>query len=326
MRRVLTMCVAAAGLLSAGCLLPPNKSANPTARLGTGKIAPHEPEEFVAYLNRQAGYTQTVRYNDLDLKATLPGQGFIPSLSNGMIVCSQPNNFRMTAALALGGRQLDVGANSAEMWMYVKMSPNPYLYCSAQDFPAVQDQLPVKFEPGWVMQALGMATYDPKKPYAVKIDEKGRTYQLTYPDVTAGGQRVLKMTEFAADEMSGTAPQVRRHVVMTEDGKKVIAEARIRKVSEQMVGTDPKTQTPVYLQVPTELVLEWPQEQTKMDLVLGRITVNEKMSQSEFDAMFAKPAKIGGSSPENLVDLFGGGRGRGTSSPRRAHFMEPSTR
>lgn len=316
MRRVLAMCVAAAGLLSAGCLLPTNKTGNPSVRLGTGKIAPHEAEEFVAYLNRQAGYAQTVRYNDLDLKATLPGQGFIPSLNNGMIVCGQPNNFRMQAGMALGGKQLDVGANSAEMWMYVKMSQTPYLYCSNQDFAAVQDQLPVKFETGWVMQALGMATYDPKKQYTVKIDEKGRNYQLLYPDVTAGGQRVQKMTEFAADEMSGTAPQVRRHVVMTEDGKKVIAEARIRKVSEQLVGTDPKTQTQVYLQVPTELVLEWPQEQTKMDLVLGRITVNERMSPAEADALFTKPAKIGGATPENLLDAYGGGRG-GRGLPRR---------
>lgn len=315
MRRMLAMCVAVAGLLSTGCLLP-SKAVTPTIK-GNGKIAERQPEEFVNYLNRKAGYARTVRYNDLDLKATLPGQGFIPSLSNGMVVCGQPNNFRMTAGMALGGKQLDVGANSAEMWMYVKMSPNPYLYCSNQDFPAVQDQLPVKFETEWVMQALGMATYDPKKQYTVQIDEKERTYQLLYPDVTAGGQRVLKMTEFAADQMSGSVPQVRRHVVMTEDGKKVIAVARIRKVSEQVITVDPNTKAGETLLVPTELVLEWPQEQTKMDLVLGRITVNEQMSQADVDAMFTKPSRIGGATPANLIDLYGGGRGRGSSLPRK---------
>jgi hypothetical protein len=203
----------------------------------------------------------------------------------------------------------------------VKMSDRPYLYCSNQDFPAVQDALPVKFEPSWVMQSLGMATYDIRKQYTLKIDEKGRNYQLMYPDTTAAGQRVLKMTEFAADRMSGSVPQVRRHVVMTEDGKKVIAEARIRRVSEQVVGTDPETRTPVVLQVPTELVLEWPQEQAKMDLVLGRITVNERMTTDEYNAMFAKPSRIGGASPENLTEVFGGGRGRALSRdgalPRR---------
>jgi hypothetical protein len=309
MRRVLAILMAAVGVVPTGCLFSGNSTPpKPPVRPG-GKIVEHQAEEFVGYLNRKANAAQTVRYNDLDLKVSLPNQGFVPSLSNGMLVCGQPNNLRMTAALALGGRQLDVGANSAEMWMYVKMSDRPYLYCSHQDFPAVQDSLPVKFEPAWVMQALGMAAYDTRKQYTLKVDEKGRSYQLVYPDVTAGGQRVLKMTEFAADNMAGgNVPQVRRHVVLSEDGKKVIAEARIRKVSEQWVtlpggGTE-------HLQLPTEVVLEWPQEQTKMDLVLGRITVNERMSQSDFDAMFAKPSRIGGSSPENLVDVLGG-RGRG---------------
>ncbi len=311
MRRVLAILVAAAaGVLPAGCLLPNKSTTTPPARVGTDKIVERPAEEFVGYLNRQAGYAQTVRYNDLDLKVSLPGQGFIPSLSNGMVVCGQPNNFRMTAGMALGGKQLDVGANDREMWMYVKMSPNPYLYCSHQEFGQVQDQLPVKFETSWVMQALGMATYDTRKPYTLKVDEKGRNYQLLYPDVTAGGQRVTKMTEFAADTMTGTVPQVRRHVVMTEDGKKVIAEARVRKVSEQVVGTDPINRKPVILQVPTELVLEWPQEQTKMDLVLGRITVNEKMTNDEHDAMFSKPARIGGVSPVSIRDAMFSSRGR----------------
>lgn len=317
MRRLLILLAAVVGVSPVGCLFSGNGKQPPPPIRGGEKIAEKPAEDFVAYLNRQAGYAQTVRYNDLDLKASIPNQPFIPSLNNGMLVCGQPNNLRMTAGMAIGARQLDVGANASEMWMYVKMSPNPYLYCSHQDFPSVQDALPVKFEPSWVMQALGMATYDPNKQYTMKIDERGRAYQLLYPDTTAGGQRVLKMTEFAADAMSGTAPQVRRHVVYAEDGKKVIAEARIRKVSEQVVGTDPQSRKPIVLQVPTEVTLEWPQEQTKMDLVLGRITVNERMTPTEFDAMFAKPAKIGGATPENLADFFGGGRGRGAALPRR---------
>lgn len=310
MRRVLAVVVAAAGVLPAGCLFSGNTKPNPPVRASTDKIVERPAEDFVAYLNRQAGYAQTVRYNDLDLKVTLPNQAFVPTLKSGMVVCGQPSNFRMQAGLGIGGTQLDVGANAAEMWMYVKMSDTPYLYCSNQDFAAVQDALPVKFEPSWVMQSLGMATYDPKKQYSIKIDEKGRNYQLTYPDTTAGGQRVLKMTEFAADRVSGTAPQVRRHVVMTEDGKKVIAEARVRRVSEQLVGTDPETKLPVVLQVPTELVLEWPQEQTKMDLVLGQIKVNEPMDETLYHNLFSKPAKIGGATPVNLTDILSGGRGK----------------
>jgi hypothetical protein len=310
MRRVLAILMAAAGVLPTGCLFSGKTTPNPHVRPSTDKIIERSADDFVAYLNRQAGYTQSVRYKDLDLKVSLPGQSMIPALTRGQVVVSQPSNFRMQAALFAGADQLDVGANTAEMWMYVKMSDQPYLYCSNADFPSVQDKLPVKFEPSWVMQALGMATYDTRKQYSIRIDEKGRNYQLTYSDTTAGGQRVLKMTEFAADNMGGTAPQVRRHVVMSEDGKQVIAEARIRKVSEQLLGSDPETRLPIRVLVPTELVLEWPQEQTKMDLVLGRIELNEKMTREQLDATFAKPARIGGASPVNLTDILSGGRGK----------------
>lgn len=238
----------------------------------------------------------------------------IPALTRGQVVVSQPSNFRMQAALFAGADQLDVGANAAEMWMYVKMADTPYIYCSNTDFPRVQENLPVKFEPSWVMQALGMATYDTRKQYTVRIDEKARTYQLSYPDTTAGGQRVLKMTEFAADAMSGPNPQVRRHVVMSEDGKRVIAEARIRRVSEQF-GTDPETGKAAHVWIPTEVVLEWPQEQTKMDLVLGRIELNEQMTREQYNATFGKPSRIGGASPVNLMDMFATG-GRGKPLPR----------
>lgn len=313
MRRVLATLMAAAGVFSTGCLF--SGKTTPPRPVSTERIVERPAEDFVAYLNRQAGYTKTVRYKDLDLKVSLPGQSMIPALTRGQVVVSQPGNFRMQAALFAGADQLDVGANSTEMWMYVKMSEQPYLFCSHTDFPSVQDRLPVKFEPGWVMQALGMATYDSRKQYTVRIDDKARTYQLSYPDTTAGGQRVTKMTEFAADAMSGPHPQVRRHVVMTEDGKTVIAEARIRRVSEQLLGTDPDTRQPIRVLVPTEVVLEWPQEQTKMDLVLGRIELNEQMTTEQYNATFSKPTRIGGASPVNLMDMFATG-GRGKPLPR----------
>lgn len=270
--------------------------------------APVEPLErpakhFVDYLNRQASYLNTVRYDDLDLDVTIPGQ-WVPGLNNGMIVCGKPNNFRMFAGV-IAGRQIDVGSNADEMWMYVRQSDPQYLFCSHTEFSKVQDALPVKFEPAWVLQALGMSTYDPAREYQIQPDTSRQAYFLSYPDTTAAGDRVLKVTEFAMPKTSGTLPQVRRHFILSEDRKQVIATAIIKKVSVQNLGPDAE------VEVPTELTLEWPQQNVKMDFRLGRIKVNESLTTTEFDNLFRRPNSIGSARPVNLAEYL-------SSSPRSA--------
>lgn len=277
------------------------------------KLTDRPAKDYVAYLNRQAGYLKTVRFNDLNLNVSIPGQ-LVPGLSNGMVVCGQPGNFRMNAKLAIGPTQLDVGSNAQEMWMYVKHSDPQYLYCSHAEFPQVQQRLPVKFEPNWVLQALGMAAYDPNREYTIEPAPRRGVYYLKYPDATATGEKVLKVTEFAAGAMSGSNPQVRGHYVMTADGRDVIASARILKVSEQMVNADDGR---VPVQIPTEVALEWPQEKVKMDLQLGKIEVNERMTQQDSDALFRRPREIGSAKPVNLAEYLTPARGSGVARGTR---------
>lgn len=286
-------------LIGVGCL-GLQKTSGPSPK-GTGPIGKQNASDFVAYLNQQSGQLQTIRYDEVSVSAKIPGQ-VVPRLSNSMVVCSKPNNFRMTAALALGGDQIDVGSNPKEMWMYVKMAKTPYVYCSQSDFPKVSDTLPVKFEPSWVLQALGMSTYEPNRDYKVTINERDRTYQLSYTDTTATGQQVVKVTDFSADNAKGGYPQVVKHSVMSSDYKTVIAEARITKKSDQVVGRDPTTKENIIVQVPTEVTLEWPKEKVQMVLHLGKISVNEKMTDDQFQTMFNKPRSIGNATPVNLAD------------------------
>ena len=327
MRRLVLLLLATAPLLSVGCnwfgLRGDDQTGKLTGKGRLDKIQPRPATEFVGYLNRQAGYLQTVRYDDVNLSVSVPNQ-WVPGLGNGMLVCGKPNNFRMNAKGPVGGTQLDVGSNASEMWMYVKPSDPQFLYCSHTEFPRVQSALPVKFEPAWVLQALGMAEYPADRDYTVQLDEARRVYYLQYPDTTADGKAVRKVTEFAADTVGGSVPQVRRHFVMTADGKKLIARAEVKKTSEQVL-TDARGGS-VAVQVPTEVTLEWPQEQVKMDLTLGKIKVNEPMTQDTYDALFRRPKEIGSARPVNMADYLssprsGGGVSRGSrpddALPRR---------
>lgn len=322
MRRVILLLLAASAVFPVGCnWLKSSGGVKKEKELPPVNAGQRQPAEFVGYLNRQAGYLNTVRYDDLDLRVSVPGQ-WIPGLGNGLLVCGKPGHFRMQAKGPVGGTQLDVGSNPNEMWMYVKPSDPQFLFCSHSDFGKVQDQLPVKFEPAWVLQALGMTTYDPNREYTVETDPARRAYYLRYLDTTATGEKVLKVTEFAADEAKGTDPQVRRHLVLTADAKKVIAIATIKKRADQKVGADSVTGAPALVQVPTEVALEWPQQNVKMDLTLGRIKVNEQMTPADFDNLFRRPSSINSAQPVNLADYVtprqGGGVSRGALPDDRA--------
>ena len=104
----------ALGLVTGCAWLDKMKDAKPTP---TGALKPKKAEEFVAYLNRQSGYVQSMRYDDVGLKATIPGQPWVPALRSGVMVAQKPKNFRMQAGLALGGDQIDIGSNAQEFWM-----------------------------------------------------------------------------------------------------------------------------------------------------------------------------------------------------------------
>ena len=269
-----------------------------------GALKPKKAEEFVAYLNRQSGYVQSLRYDDVGLKATIPGQPWVPALRSGMMVAQKPKNFRMQSGFALGGDQLDIGSNSQEFWMYVKQPKPTYLFCTHADFPKVQEDLPVPFEPDWVMQALGMATYDPARAYDVEISEKNRAYYLRYEDTTPTGQKVVKVTEFAGESTEGAVPQVRKHLILmhAKTGWQTLMSAEVHKVTVLDAGPDGATGQRAAVQVPTDVTLEWPQQKVKLALTLGKAQLNTR----EEAVLFSKPAKIDNASPVNLADFRGG--------------------
>jgi hypothetical protein len=317
MRRLVSLAIATAALVvPVGCnwLTRPASAVSPD-RPPPDKVVARPATDFVTYLNRQANYLQTVRYDDVNLNVSLPGQ-MVPGMSRGLLVCGKPNNFRLTAGLIVGGDQLDVGSNDAEMWMYVKHSETPFLYCSHTEFARTQHALPVKFEPAWVLQALGMATFDPNGRYEVKYDAGRNAYLLKYLDTTADGQRVMKVVEFAYDAAGGSVPQVRRHAVMSADEKEMIAVAVVKRVTEQSFRL-PSGETAV-VQVPTDVSLRWPREQVQMDLRLGRVKVNEGMTQDTFDSLFRRPRQIGSADPVNLADYVTGQRAVGTGRGGRS--------
>ena len=198
------------------------------------------------YLNTQASRLEAVTYERATVTAK---QGLIsmPSL-RGDLAASQPKNFRMRGQRELPAAKIDLGSNEQQFWLFIDApSVRPtYVFASHSDFESGKAKIPegIPFEPDWVMQALGMTKFQQNVPYEqVKLDEKARSYTLSWPATTPAGMPIRKEIVFAADDADSSRdqPQVKKHVIRDVKGR-VICTAEVKRAKTVPVGgSDPRT-------------------------------------------------------------------------------------
>ena len=283
----------------------------------TGPIDQRPAESFAKYLNDQAAALDGLSYEDVSVTVRM-GTLIDPDLS-ATIDCAKPRSFRMKASHALQSGQLDVGSNDRQFWMYVRQVPAgqpQYVYASHDDLAAGRAQLPVPFDPDWVFMALGMSGVDAAANPAVDIVQRQREYKLTYTGRTPQGLPVKKVTIFAADDQSGSAPQVRKHFVINPRTDEVVAAAEILRVKRTEVQ-NPRTGQSAVVALPTEvrLIFNGPNKQSlKLDLTLRRERVNPAFTAEQSNYLFSMSPQINGATPVNLAN--GGGWPQGTPNAR----------
>lgn len=263
-------------------------------------------DQLVEYLNGQATRLQSITYD----KATVTAkQGLIPLPSlRGDLAASQPRNFRMRGQGGISSAKIDLGSNPEQFWLYVDaptVKPT-YVFASHTDFENGRARIPdgIPFEPDWVMQALGMTSFPATAAYdPVKLDERARTYTLSWPAATPAGLPIRKEIVFSADDADSSRhqPQVLRHVIRSAKGK-VICTADIKSATTvQAGGTDPRTSRAFIVQYPTHLVLRWDDQKFEMDMRLDGGRVNPPLAPDQLQKHFARP-NIPGATPINLAE------------------------
>ncbi|HEY8505863.1 MAG TPA: hypothetical protein VIL46_14860 [Gemmataceae bacterium] len=244
-----------------------------------------QPADLVRYLNNEAAKVQSIEARNLDIQTRVKGR-WVPAL-DGWMVCEKPKNFRLAAKKF--GPQVDLGSNDREFWFWVKEGPQDasgrtYLfYCSYEDFEKGV-QMPFPFQPEWVLQALGMAEYDPNGNYTV--EQKGGTLELI-EETTSQGQPIRKVTVFNARTISPPGyqgmPQVVGHIVRNAQGQ-VISKATISRVGTTV---NPASGEPIVY--PREVQLEWPAEQLTMRLSLDDVILNGSIDRNRAAGLFTRP-------------------------------------
>ena len=262
--------------------------------------------QLVDYLNTQASRLEAVTYDRATVTAK---QGLVsmPSL-RGDLAASQPRNFRMRGQRELPAAKIDLGSNEQQFWLFLDApSVRPtYVFASHSDFETGKAKIPegIPFEPDWVMQALGMTKFQQNVPYEqVKLDEKARSYTLSWPATTPAGMPIRKEIVFAADDADSgrDQPQVKKHVIRDVKGR-VICTAEVKRAKTVSVGgSDPRTGHALVVQYPTHIVLRWEEQRFEMDLELNGAKVNPQLTPEAIRSHFSRP-NIQGSTAINLAE------------------------
>lgn len=90
------------------------------------------------------------------------------------IALERPRRFRLRADTVLTGLEADLGSNDEQFWFWARRSQPPALYfCSHERFAVspIRQILPV--DPRWIVEALGLTTFDPSAQHAGPIRVHG---------------------------------------------------------------------------------------------------------------------------------------------------------
>jgi hypothetical protein len=262
-------------LFAFGCNYAPHRrDLPPGGGLVTDNATPTA-KNLVEYLNENAkriDNNQAVTCQNVPIDVIADGQKF--GISSQMC-CQTPRNFRLSGKV-LGNPAVDIGSNDKEFWYWISRNQPPYLCHCSYEAMANGAKIPFPFQPDMVVNALGLAQYDPAKDYRMNImdDKKGhKAIELTEQTVSAQGQRIQKVTVFNAQRATLPQPQVIAHILKDERGT-VICVAEIRKV--QQVGAKG-------LIIPKEIAFRWPEQKLQMTMRLENPQVVTMTAQKAAD-------------------------------------------
>ncbi|MBI3411609.1 MAG: hypothetical protein HY040_25045 [Planctomycetes bacterium] len=225
---------------------------------------------LVDYMNDNARRMDNVRVADLDLTVT-PG-GVSSYGLTGQMVAQKPRGFRMSAK-AIGNPEVDLGSNDQEFWYWVKRAQPPYqVFCGYKDIGEGRiSQMPIPFQPEWVMEAMGMGPYGPPEKYKMEHDNK--TIRLVEKSTSPQGVPVRKVIVMERRPVNPPTPQVIEFLLLEDKTGKEICSARI---------TETQVDRGTGSILPRRIELRYPAEKMKLAMKLDSTTVNQQLPPTVF--------------------------------------------
>ncbi len=273
MRYVITV-VGLSILFAGGCNSIPNYRRSAAPDRGLSVDDANSAQRIVASLNDNARKMNSIMTNDVDMTCS---QGIEAINLRASLVCQKPRNFRLHGKM-MQSTVVDMGSNDQEFWWWISKANPPHLFhCSHEEFARSQGRIQLPFQPDWVMEALGMSEYDPRKNY--QLVPKGNSLELIEVATAPDGKQVRKITVLSRNR---NQIQVTAHLLQDAHGREICS-ARVLQVQR-----DSATDTVL----PRKVEMSWPSEKVKLVFTLNEVGVNSALPQGN-GRLFQRPVLEG---------------------------------
>ncbi|HWB08029.1 MAG TPA: hypothetical protein VG826_02205 [Pirellulales bacterium] len=248
------------------------------------RILPPAPTitDVITTINNNSAKIQSLATDDA--KISVP---FMPSV-RAHLYLDRPRRFRLLGETSLFGPEADLGSNDDIFWFWVKRNPQPAVfYCRHDQFETslARNMLPV--EPEWIIEALGIVTFDPAGQYSPPVQSGQRRLRFETAVDTAHG-RMTKVTE--VDESQGWI--VGQHLYDAQ--RQLVASALASNH-----GREPATGVALPSRIDIQTPATATSPQFSLRLELHNVRVNQLPSNQE--QLWTLPS-YPGATPINLAD------------------------
>jgi hypothetical protein len=235
-------------------------------------------DQVIQVVNNNNGRIQSFTTSE----ATLSSPG-VPSL-RATVAYARPLSFRLYAKHTITGPELDLGSNPQEFWFWInRAEPKAVYFCRHDQFATSPARQMVPIQPEWLIDALGVSTFDPSLPHQPPFvrQQDGRLEVRTIKETPEGA--ITKCTILDASQGWVLAQEIYN------------AQYQLVVRSEAAgYRQDPRS----LLWIPRTIKVQCPAAQFSMQLDLGNVELNVPVTNPQ---LFTRPM-IQNSPPVNVGD------------------------
>jgi hypothetical protein len=280
---------------------------------GTGTLSLHprpgltqtsfDVDEFIAEHNRNAERIQSLEARP---SIVVDAPWMRPVHVDGRLALERPQNFKLELR-DHGVTKADLGSNAEEFWYWMANPKEPYIFWCRYD-ELRSSQLPVTYQPDWIIVALGLKPITPQEAATIKLRngvEPGTTV-LSFPAVRDRGEPYSRELVVANSNR-----RIKKLLIYSEAEKSrtLVAQAQPSHYQTYPAGSASGS-NPQTCSLPQRLKLEWKRERLVMDVTLE--TEEFQVAVNQFDhaigrTIFVEPERDG-YSRVNLAEMSRGAR------------------
>lgn len=240
-------------------------------------------EQLAEVLNRTS-QIQSLQSNSVSVKVNNETN------LNSTLTWMRERNFRMTASIA-GFRGLDLGSNQEAFWMTIRSGMTPQLfYASHADFDAQQVRRILPVSPLWLIEALGVTSFNPSDLALEPVTQPDGMIQLTTFVPSAIGP--FQRTQVVDPKFGFT-----RQVFLKDPSGRFVAQAQ---QSNHEFYSAIQTSLPHKVKIQLDPAMD---PEIELDISIGSYVVNGMTGDT--GSQFAFP-NMNGYQPINIAAPLGG--------------------